>query len=437
MADYADLSGIVGQMKRAAIDCWMADQGFYPNWGNDQLYAKWGWMLNFYDRPAEDGSGGGDGNGVEDSVAEEFAEIRAVIDSRVSSWLDLPDGSLCGAPRGAANATTALLGGSATSPTVQGGGEIATANDTVHEVVVNNLRGSFRAPFLDKYYTQFSKVAHGLGDACIILEANYAGEQAMWPAARTDVATICDAARAAWAKQAEDASAANGTLALTVVAAVAGAVSGVVTAGAGTVAAVAALGSIAALASSAVAAITAETAVSGGSYLEILESLTSALETLDETLTDQEDALVTMLNGASSTMRGDLASYNLDAFAMGDYPLDDTMTMDRSDTSIVSTNMGRVETALATASTTLGAPPTANPTPRGADVGLGSAGTHDAATDLYEVTARCLELTAGEYVRGHALFDAVVEDYFSADAAARHTVETLRADEALSSELGV
>ncbi|WP_284328416.1 hypothetical protein [Demequina litorisediminis] len=89
----------------------MADQGFYPNWGNDMIYAKWGWMLNFYNRPAADGSGGGDGNGVKDSVAEEFDAIRGVIDSRVAKWQGLPDGAACATPRSAANSTTAVLGG--------------------------------------------------------------------------------------------------------------------------------------------------------------------------------------------------------------------------------------------------------------------------------------------------------------------------------------
>ncbi|GMA36149.1 hypothetical protein [Demequina litorisediminis] len=125
----------------------------------------------------------------------------------------------------------------------------------------------------------------------------------MWPAARKDVAVICDAARAAWEKQAGDSAAANGTFALTVVAAVAGVVSSVVTAGAGTVAAVSVLGGIATLASTGVAAIAHETAVSGSSYLEILESLTDSLGDLDEALTAQESALVTMLNDAASAIR--------------------------------------------------------------------------------------------------------------------------------------
>jgi len=43
VAGYAELDEIIGKMKRAAIDCWMADQGFDPVWGNEGTYAKWGW----------------------------------------------------------------------------------------------------------------------------------------------------------------------------------------------------------------------------------------------------------------------------------------------------------------------------------------------------------------------------------------------------------
>ncbi|WP_152649914.1 hypothetical protein [Demequina globuliformis] len=99
-------------MKRAAIDCWMADQGFYPAWGNDGSYCKWHWAPYQYFRPAVDGSGGRESAGYGDVItcAAEFDRIRARIDGIASTWLDLPDGSLCDAPQQDANATAAILG---------------------------------------------------------------------------------------------------------------------------------------------------------------------------------------------------------------------------------------------------------------------------------------------------------------------------------------
>lgn len=47
---YANLDDAVGKMQRAAIDCHMADQQFYPNWSNEMIYAKWGFMLTPQER---------------------------------------------------------------------------------------------------------------------------------------------------------------------------------------------------------------------------------------------------------------------------------------------------------------------------------------------------------------------------------------------------
>lgn len=436
MADYDNLSDTIGKMKRAAIDCWMADDGFYPNWGNDQIYAKWSWMLNFYNRPDANGNGGGDGNGVNHSVADSFDQIRAAIDSTVSKWLDLPDGTKCDTPRADAKTTAAMLGDSDAGPSVEGSGDLATSNGTIHEVVVNNFKGSFKGPFLDKYYTQLSKVTQGLGSGCVILEANYAAQREMWPAAREDVAAICASAHSAWKQRAGEAAEANNRVLLSVVAAVAGAVASVVTAGTGTVATVAALSTVAAAANSAVEAISAETDVTGGSYGEILSSLDAALETLNTTIHEQEEALDTMLTSASSTMNDDLASFDLGAFSLGEYSTDEgVIEMDRSDTDIVSNNMVRVEDALAAASTTLGSPPL-NPTRRSAGIGLGTSGTHTAASGLYSLISQSLDNTAAAYTLGHELFNATVDDFFETEAEIQKKISDLLAEEALNSEAG-
>ena len=433
MAEYEELDSIIGKMKRAAIDCWMADQSFSPHWGNDMIYAKWGFMLNYYNRPEADGSGGGTGNGVKDSVAEEFEQIRASIDALVSPWTDLPDGSECSTPQSMVSSTSGLLGSSSSGENTDA---IATSSGTV-EQYLGPIQARFKEPFLDKYYTQFSLVTNGLANACVILEANYAAELEMWPAARTDVATLCDSARGAWEKKSDDAAAASGTLTLTVVAAVAGVVASVVTAGAGTVAAVAALGTIGAAASTAVAAIAADAVISGNTYGDIYSSLSDALDKLDTALREQEDALATMMSDTSDAISSQIADFNLDAFPFGELTAPGgTMSIERSDSNIVSNNLGRIEGSLASAISQLGAPPASNPTPRDSRIGLGFNGTHGQATYLYELVASCLTLTSAEYTRGHLLFDAAVEDFFSSDDAAKERVNALRADEALTTETG-
>lgn len=440
MAGYAELDEIIGKMKRAAIDCWMADQGFDPVWGNEGTYAKWGWAPYQYFRPESDGSGGGGSVGYGDGVScvAEFDGIRAAIDGVVQRWRGLPDGSACADPQSAANSAAASLGASGTDPNAIGGSDISTSNGTISELVLNRMDGSFRDPFIDKYFTQFSAVHPGIGQAAKILQANYAACGAMWPAVGDDVATICDSARVAWETQAKNSSAATATFQLTVLAAVAGAVGSVVTAGAGTVAAVAGLGGVALAANTAVAGITANAAVSGSSYGSILESLVKALETLDEAITKQEKALAEMLTSADSTIRGDIVSYNLDASTLAEYPVrDNAMRMDRTDANIVSRNMGRIEETLAEARSAFGSAPASAPTSRTSGIGRSSTGTHAEATALHGLVARCLDLTISEYSRGHDLFDATAADYFDTDANAEQTVRNLLADERLTVELGV
>jgi len=369
------------------------------------------------------------------SCAAQFDDIRAVIDSRVSAWLDLPDGSACATPQQSVSSTAAIFGASGTGASVQNNGEIVTSNETVSKVVITQMSGKFKAPFLDKYHAQFSNISYGLGAACAILEMNYAAEQKMWPAARDDVAKILEQARDAWATQAGTAAAASGTLTLTVVGAVAGAIATVATAGSAAPA-VAALMGLSTVATGVMAGIAANAAVSGSSYLDILDSLDTALGALNKALVDQEDALNKMMVDAVNTINGDPAEFDLDAFSLGTYAGDDgSIKMQEEDAQIVSNSMQRISSALGSASASLGSAPYSNPTPRNYGVGRSSDGTHAAASELYALTARCLTLTDAEYERGKKLFEATVDDYFNTDAEAKKTVSTLIAEEAEMSEL--
>lgn len=443
MAEYSELSSIIGKMKRAAIDCWMADQEFYPVSGNEGTYCKWGWAPYQYFRPDENGNGGGKSVGYGDGVTCEaaFDDIRAAVDSVVADWKSLPDGSKCSGPQRQVTTAGAQLGTDAIGSSVQNGGQIATSNDTINQVVLTTMEGSFRVPFLMKYYTKFSSIQSGLGQACVILQANYAAESAIWPAARTDAATILDTARAAWEKCAADKSAANTTYNLSVAAAVATAVAAIITAPVGGVGvAVGGLASVSAGISVSLAGAQHDVAVSmpGSSYAEILNELKTALTKLSTKIAEQEKILISAMTEAENTMRLDLGGYNLDAVSLGDYRVHEaTMRLSQDNAAIVSGNMTRVEESLTRAVTGIGSAPEANPTPRPSGIGASASGTHHSAQGLHALTARCLSLTAAEYANGHKLFDATVADFFTTDAAAKDSVNTLLASEALTTNLGV
>lgn len=436
MADYGDLTTIIGQMKRAAIDCWMADQDFFPTWGYEETYTKWHFAPYQYFRPAADGSGGGDGVGYDVSCADAFDGIRSSIDSIVSKWHGLPDGAGARAYADAGRITASLLGSNGAGSSVQNSGSISTSSGTIQDVVVGNMEGAFRRPFLSKYFTAFSSVQNGLGQAAVILAANYAAQQAMWGAVKADVATICDNARLAWEKQAAEESAANTTFQLQVVGAVVTAVAAVVTAPAGLTGAVAGLSATSAGISMALSEVARDGIDIGGeSYEDILASLSDALDKLNATITTQEEILNDAMQEAIAAMTSDAQSYNLDAFQLGEYPLGDgSMRMDVTDAGIVSDNMRLVHEELAEAASTIGTGPASSPTPRSAGIGVAPTGTHATASQLHGLTSKYLQDTRDEYERGHRLFDATVADFFATDAAARQTVQQLLADEALTGQ---
>lgn len=428
---YANLDAAVGKMHRAAIDCYMADDGFYPNWGNDMLYSKWGFMLNFYNRPDENGQGGGTGNGVTHSVADVFESIRGQINDTVAPWRTLPEGTGASQPAQGTNAAASKLGAKSAEAGITDGDEIERSYDAASGLVLNNFKGAFRAPFHDKYFMQFATVRKRLAESCMILNINYVTQGEMWKPAQDDVAQICNAAHDLWLAKAARAEAETLEVTLTVVKVVVGTAAAAATAGTGGVV-------LSALATSAsgmvdvMQSLPRSTSVEGSTYGKILGSLQSALNDLNTTLSRQEQALNDMMVKSAATMQGTPKDFNLDVYPLVEYPAaDGTIDIDRTDATIVSGNMTRIEDALQQARNELGSAPASNPTPRGAGIGYSSSGSHTAAADLHTLTARYLELTANEYERGHTLFDATVEDFFQTDAEIQQLIQKLLADEAL------
>ncbi|MGO2746724.1 hypothetical protein [Microbacterium sp.] len=439
MATYEELPGIIGPLKRAAIDAYMADQSFTPDIGSpESYYSFWGWLPNSYDRPNTNGEGGGAVTGIGSSMAPSFDNIRARVDGAVSRWLEpsLPDGSKASGPLTAVRSAAATLGASGTGGALEANGVIERSSESVNTTILTNISGSFTTPFLNKYYSQFLNVAHGIGVACAMLEINYSVQSKAWPAARTDVATICDNARQALSTFAEDTADALLKYGLTVVATAAGAVASIATAGAAAPL-VAAMVTIAGTATMAIQALDSAATINGSSYDEIMESFESALEKVSTTISEQEDALVTMMNEAVSKMHANAANFDLDKVQFGDF----TGTAEMIDikqyrADLVSDNMLNVSDSLGLAKTALGSAPATNPTPRDGTIGAGASGTHTAATSLYDLAVGCLASTAQEYSLGRDLFNATIDDYFQNDQTSKTKIEQVWNSEKISDVMG-
>lgn len=427
---YDDLDNSVGRLKKAAIDAWMAADGFYEDKFGTNYYYKWGWAPNGYEMPSASGEGGGkvDGMPWDDDIS--FDGIRSRVDNAVDKWRNLPTGAAAGTYKTSTSGAAASLGASGSGASVADDGAILTSTNTMGDLLTQSLVASFIGPMLDKYYTQFKGVSQSLGAAAAILQMNYTMQSTMWRSARDDVASIIENAESACAEYAKNKGAADFQITLGVVATVAAAVATVATAGAAAPL-VGSMVALAAAASTAVSAISANASITGDSYDEIMSSFENALEKLRTTVSEQESEVRTMLSGAISAIEQDPSGFDLNRYRIEtqDEAFSDKIVMVRQHTNIVSSNMQRVIDGLDAAKTALGSPPYSDPTPHDSRI---SSGTHSYALSLFDYTADALKSTLEEYARGKDLFDAEVENYFNTDEENQQLVRTLAASEALT-----
>lgn len=424
MADYGNISTIIADMKRAAIDSFMANQGWFVDYEYSDRYALWGFIPSWYRRPGEDGEGGGERIAVgSDSMVESFHNIRSRIDGATSKWVGLPTGSGAGDGQEAANAVATEFGAAASGGSAIANGEVEKSIDTISNTVVSNVRGSFKAPFLDKYDAQFSKIVGGLGAASALLQTAYAAEGAIWPAARQDAVDICDSVRNAFKLNAKQSAEEARDIAFGVVGAVAGVVTTV--ASAGTAGPIVMLLNLAKTAADTVGTLEAAADIATDSYDSIVGSLESASDDLDAAITTQESAVKTMTSGASEIMLAESENFNLDAYALRTFPNDDMISLDRSEADTIVLNMERLISAMGSAKTAVSAIPADGFLRRDAGVGLGTTGPYAQISQLHELLSQCLTSTRNEYERGRELFQAAVDDYFATEGEAEAIAEAL------------
>lgn len=428
MGDYGAISTTIGEMKRAAIDAQMAQQGWLVDYEYDDRYALWGFIPSWYRRPTPDGEGGGERVGPGwDSLADGFSNIRARIDASTGKFLELPDSSSAGDAVTGTESVAAQFGAGASGSAAIADGEVAKSIDTISNTVVSNMRGSFKAPFLDKYDAQFAKIVGGSGAAVAVLQTAYAGEKAIWPAAREDAAAICENARNAFRLDAKQSADELRDLALSVVTSVAAVVTTVATAGTATT--VVALAAMAKTAADTVSALdTAVTPFAANGYDSIMESLEAACEELNGAISAQESALQEMLSTAIECVTGEPDAFDLDAYSLREFGMDDMITIDQGDADTVTLNMDRLIESLGDVTTLLSSPPGSSFLQRDGAVGIGANGPSTELTGLHNALSQSLSSTKDEYMRGKDLFQAVVRDYFATDDQAAQVSEALEAE---------
>ncbi len=424
LANYSKIEPYIGHMKRAAIDAFMGQQGWIPDYEYDDRYALWGVIPSWYRRPTEDGVGGGERIAVgNDSMAPTFDNIRARISAATDKWVGLPSGAGASSVRTSVGSVAVQFGAAASGGAAIADGEVAKSIDTISNTVVSNFRGSFKAPFLDKYDAQFAKVIGGTGAAAAILQTAYAAEEAIWPAAQQDAVDICESVRNAFRTKAKQSSDQVRDIALGVVAAVAGVVT--IVASAGTAAPIVTMIGFAKTAASAVESLNKTIDISTDSYESIMASLESASSALNYVITEQEHSIRAMVSSTSALISFNFEAFNLDAYSLRDFSSDDTIAIEQSEADTVLLNMNRLLAVMASASTALSRQPSDDFLRRDSEVGLGRTGPYSQIIELHDVISRCLKSTHNEYERGRALLEATANDLFASEDGAKAVAEAL------------
>ena len=308
-----NITDLRSELYVAAIDAFMASQGWGID-GNPRFYSLWGWAPNSYARPLEDGLGGGEITGIGPSIS--FDGVRQRVDAIIDRWGGLPASSGDGPYATATGNAAKTLGASGTAGFTVEASAIHTAAGTVESMLTGGLiQGSFVAPMLDKYYTQFVSVYQALGAACAVLEINYKTQQEIWANLNSDVYNVGTAARDALANFAATKQAAFTDVTLTFVAAVLATGATVATAGAAA-GLVLALAGASAVVDATANALDKEASFKGADYDAIMNAFAAALETIDSNLTETETALNTMLNEALSEINGARDAFDLDRYQL-------------------------------------------------------------------------------------------------------------------------
>lgn len=330
MADYSELSSLIGQIKQAAIDVYMTDEdNFYEIDGDRYRYRGSGrGMTQYCTRPGSDGEGGGDVsmdgmpdflvNHLDDDFRGAFEDIRGQVDGIFTNLKGLPRGDMLYFEEERSMEAAEKLtpsGASAGDQHPDGAGSSLDLNNAVLSQRVNAIHGySYRLSsltinaFREAYADRLGAVLDGQAALAASMGMAAAGQRAVFKKLQDDVALFATQALSSLRVLAGEQSASGGS--------------------GGTFAVGGALLSIASLATGpGAAALAAAGAVSGlisdlwpdppdkknvtfsgGNLSAMMTSISEGKTTLLQTPVDDETAIRDALTRASNVIRGESAA---------------------------------------------------------------------------------------------------------------------------------
>lgn len=331
MSDYDGLDGLIGKVKRAAIDVYMTDEAnFYEVEGDRYRYRGSGrGMTQWCTRPGSDGEGGGDVsmdgmpdvfvNHLDADFRGAFDEIRAQVDAIFTNLRDVPRGdTLYYEETRSMAAAERLTPSGATTELADGGGSSLELNNPALSGRVNAIHGySYRLSsatinaFRQAYADRLSAVLDGQAVLAATLGMAAAGQRAVFTTLREDIVTFAEEAEASLAAQAGVQSASGGS-------------GGVFTVGGALLGIASAAGGPGALAFGAASGLSGligsfwpekpekkSVTFSGGDLESIMSSIRDGKTSLLETPVADEEAIRSALSAARDATRSAPGSFDL------------------------------------------------------------------------------------------------------------------------------
>lgn len=208
MANYNDLPGLTGRLKRAAIDAYMKDEDYDVH---DSFYSHQAVVSEFpvsyhVSRPGEDGQGGGvfeihdAGSRTDDGKTRQFQSnfdrIRGRVDSALNKWDVLPDpGDYELHIESLRDANVALsVGASTQQGTVNGTGLVGPFLKVIDQNS-DEMSGGIIAAFKTRFLLMLGGTIGGHHGVTRVLGDAITAEREIWVRARTDVANAVENSR--------------------------------------------------------------------------------------------------------------------------------------------------------------------------------------------------------------------------------------------------
>ncbi len=447
MASYDDLPDLIGKLKRARIDAWMATLGFDVT-GNE--YVMWDPKIggqqgnspfsSIVTKPDSNGNGGGDhdnpevpfGFGETDRYENGFDAIREAVDTMLDDLSDMPNPAIVdyhldqleSAARGLITGPYLTKDKDGETSTVKVPDENLGDTITRARRLTRGLRGRIAGAFWIGFIDPLEETTGLHRDLCVILGTSLEVQQRMWEEARQKVVDLVVEATDRYNSIAESLSAPDYTLEYNIAVFAVGGLSFFATGGASLVLAGAGLG-LSAIGATTDVGQTGEAQKAAGDYEACKDSFRENTHLIRDEIRALETAVQSNLENNIAVLRSNKTKFQLgrprlldvnDGDDLGPADSDSILMNKEKITRVTSKLMPDIAAKFYLSETYLrNAAPAPNYLERPSTLGLGANGPNDNWSDLLLIVRDLLGDLGEKTSAGATTLDLAVAELEHAD----------------------